>query len=215
MTDAATKTVEALTPETFDFAQAVLDRDYPEIQVPVYLNEKKVQQLIDLLRERQELEIRASKTGGTKAPVDLAKRLGEIEKEHEKLTKELKAEEYIVSLKGIAPEDHDALHEAAKEIFPEEYTESTNPITGATIKTVIDSDERDEYLVATIRQAHLVSVTAPNGAVDADFKGEANIAKVKRTFARLPYIARFKIDEAIKEANIAVDFYRELADEVF
>lgn len=213
MTDAKTLAEEATKPEVFNFAEAVLDRNYPEIEVPVYLDEKKVQSLVELLRERMELEIRAAKSA--KPPVEVANRMSEIQTDIESLTEDLKASEYIVKIKGIAPEDHQKLDELANEKFPPVFEESTNPITGAPTKTEVENEERDNYFVATMRQAHLVSVTAPNGAVDDDFQGEENIAKVQKTFARLPYIARFKIDEAIKEATISVDFYREIANEVF
>lgn len=213
MTDAIELATEATKPETFNFAEAILDRNYPEIKVPVYLDEKRVQVLVDLMRERGPLEEKAARSN--KPPVEVAKRLGEIEELVNTITEELKASEYTVEIKGIAPEDHEDLILKARESFPVEYIEKPNPITGATVKTEVENEQRDDYLAALIRQAHLVSVTAPNGAVDADFKGDENIAKVKKTFARLPWIARYKIDEAIKEATIAVDFYREIADEVF
>lgn len=213
MTDTVSAVTEATKAETFNFAEAVLDRDYPEITVPVYLNEKKVRELVELMREREPLEIKAAKS--QTPPVEIAKRLGQIETRVEEITEELKKEEYLVSLRGIAPEDHNDLIAKANEKFPIDYTEAPNPITGATVKTEVENEDRDDYLVSLVRQAHLVSVTAPNGAVDSDFKGEENVAKVQKTFARLPFIARYKIDEAIREATIQVDFYREIVDEVF
>ncbi len=35
--------VEATQPAVFNFAEAILDRSYPEFEVPIYLDEKKVQ----------------------------------------------------------------------------------------------------------------------------------------------------------------------------
>jgi hypothetical protein len=87
-----------------------------------------------------------------------------------------------------------------------------NPITGQPIKTPIDNEDRDELITMLYRQAHLVSITSPKGEVDEDF---VDIEKVRVMFARLPFVARAKVDQAIQKATIAVDFYRELTDEVF
>lgn len=213
-TDVAAATEAALTPTTFDFALAVQDREYPEITVPVYLNERKAQQLVDVTDRMLELDQRVSRLS-TEAPVELAQRLAALQDEHDALVEELKAEEYIILVRGIAPEDSQTIEDETYEVFPREFNETQHPITGQVVRTEIESEERDELFATRLRQAHIVSVTAPNGAVDTDFKGEANIEKMRLTFSRLPIVARVKLDAAINASKVSVDYYRELADEVF
>lgn len=209
--DAAVEAAKAATtPETFDFAAAVLDRDYPEDDVPVYLDEKKVKRMIDLVYEREEL---MNNIGNTQKPdVKQAKELDKLDKEYDKLVEELKTQKYVVKIKGIGPEEALVKEAEAVEKFPKEFTETTSPLTGAVTKTLVPNEERDDYHSFLLRTAHIVSVTNPAGAVDANF---SDVEKVKAMWTRLPLVARTKIDQAINEATISVDYYRLLADEVF
>jgi hypothetical protein len=200
----------ATTPETFDFAAAVLDRSYPEVDVPVYLDEKKVQRMLAIDKERKELEIRISRTANP--GVDQANQLDALSTEYDELVDALRSKRYLVRIKGISPERTIELEKETFEAFPKEFEETTHPLSGAIVKTEKESEERGELFAVLLRQAHIISVTAPNGAVDTNFD---DIEKVKATWARLPLVARAKIDQAINESTIAVDYYRELVDEVF
>lgn len=203
--------VEANTkPETFDFAAAVLDRSYPEISVPIYLDEKNIKALIDITEQRNELMTRIANTQNP--DVSWAERLAEIDARHDELIASLKAQEYTVNIRGVAPEQQLELEERSYIKHPAEYQESVSPITGVAVRTEIANDDRDAEFATLIRQAHLVSVVSPTGAVDADF---SDIEKVRALFSRLPLLARLKIDTAINEATLTVDYYRELVDEVF
>lgn len=210
MTDPKAAAEAALTPTTFNFAEAVLDRSYPEFSVPVYLNELAVQKMVTTSEARFELETRIARSNNP--GVDLAVKLEELQGNYEQAVDALKADEYTVVVRGISPEASIKLDDLSYEAFPKEFEESTSPITGQVTKNEIPSDDRDEEFVLLLRQAHLVSVTAPNGAVDTDWSDKE---KVRAMFARLPLMARAKIDEAIQGCTIAVDFYRQLADEVF
>ena len=210
MTNVKEITIAQTTPEKFDFAAAVLDRSYPEIEVPVYLDEKSAKQLVDVQKERDELMNRIARS---KDPLPAwAEQLAALDEKHEELVESLKAQEYKVFIRGIAPEESIKLEEQSYEKFPREFEETLNPITGAKVRTELENENRDAEFVTLLRQAHLVSVTSPTGAVDDDF---SNVEKVRSLFARLPLLARIKIDSAINESTVAVDFYRELVDEVF
>lgn len=200
-----------LTPDTFDFAAAVTDRNYPEFDVSIYLDEHKIQQFMDIHDERLILDktIREKKGSATVAQANKHK---EVNDRYEAIYESLKADEYIVKVRGISPEQSIALETKSREAFPVEYTEEKNAITGATVKTEVESDKRDAFYTNLIRQAHLISVTAPTGAVDSDF---SDIAKVQTIIERLPYLARERIDNAINNATITADFYRVLVDPVF
>jgi hypothetical protein len=148
-----------------------------------------------------------------KGSVAQAKELQRLDDEYTAIVEELEPSKYTVKIRGISPERSIALEEDAIEHFPIEYTEEKNAITGATVKTEIESEDRDAYLTNLIRQAHLVSITRNiDGAVDTDF---ADVAKVKTTMQRLPQLARERVDAAIINSTITADFYRALVDPVF
>lgn len=213
MTETAKAAAQAATtPTTFNFAEAVLDRSYPSIDVPVYLNEKAIQRWITAIREQSALELRIKSTKDDARTVEQAKALENIDAEIQELAHELRAERYTVTIRGISPETQQDLEDKSFQEFPREYEDSVHALSGATIKTEKESTQREQYFATLLRQAHLVSVTAPDGATDTDF---ADLEKVRVTWANLPLLARAKVDEAINESTITVDFYREIADEVF
>lgn len=203
--------VAAVTgPTTFNFAEAVSDRSYPEIDVPVYLDERAVRELIDARNKINDLETVIA--GMANPGVDQAKQLLDLQDMYELQVDALKEQRYVVRLRGIAPEKELEIERASEEAFPIEYTENVSPITGGLIRTPVESDARDEHIAMRIRQAYFVSITNPSGAVDTDF---ADLEKVRTIFRRLPLVARAKVDEAIEACTINVDYYRELVDEVF
>lgn len=211
MTDAKAAAEAATTKETFNFVEAVLDRSYPEFKVPVYINEALIQSFIEAKREVAALELSIARSK-TKPGVEVADALGEAQDRVDKINDQLAKEQYTFTIRGIAPEDSIKLEEKAFELQPVTYEDSVHPISGATIKTEVPNKHRDETHATLIRQAHLVSIEAPNGAIDTDF---ADLEKVRVLWARLPALARTKVDEAINESTISVDFYREIVTEVF
>lgn len=210
MTDTKERVAAVTTPETFNFVETVLDRSYPEFTVPVYLDEAAVQKMLTTNGERLELEERIAKM--TNPGPEYAERLEKLQLAYENAVDTLKDKVYKVVVRGIAPEESIKIEALATEKYPIEYNESTSPITGQIIKNELPSDERDAEFATLLRQAHIVSVTNPEGAVDTDW---SDAEKVRVLFTRLPLVARGKIDEAINACTIDVDFYRELVDEVF
>ena len=200
----------AASQEVFDFAAAVQNRSYPEIVVPIYIDERTVQAMLDAERERNELEVQIANSPNP--TVEQADRLTELDEIYSEAVKALREQKYEVRIKGISPEKAVEIEDFVFERFPREYEDETNHLTGVTKKVEIPCDERDAVFTTLLRQAHLVSVTAPNGAIDSDFENEE---KVRLTWARMPFVARTKVDQAIGEVTIAVDYYLNLVDEVF
>lgn len=196
--------------KVFNFAQTVLDRSYPEIDVKIYLDEAKTQRLVDHITQISEMDARIVNSNG-RAPKELGERMAELVAAKDALVEELNESAYTVRIKGISTEKREELLKEAVSKFPIEYEESTSPITGAVTRKEKDSDERDAYFVNLLRHAHLKSITAPDGAVDDDF----TVEDVAATWRRLPLVARSKIDDAINKSTVTVDFYREIVDEVF
>lgn len=218
--------VEATQPDTFDFAAAVDGRSYPSFEVPVYLDEENVQKLLDLDRERARLELRVAKrvtvtesedSETVKSIVPMptdgqAEELQALDEKYTALVEQLRSDRYIVTVTGISPERNIEILDESYEKYPREFEESVHPLTNVPMKTEVENAERDTYYTARLRQEHITSIVAPNGAKDTSF---ADLNKVITTFRRLPALARMKIDQAINESTISVDFYDEIVDEVF
>lgn len=202
---------DAASRTKFSFAQAVLDRAYPSVKVPVYLDEATSKELADLIVERAELEDRVARAGTGPLAAENAAKLEAMQGKIDVVRQRLREEEYVVTVQGISTERVEQLQKQAEEAFPTEYEESVSPITGATTRTEKTNEEKTKYLTTLLRHAHIVSITAPDGAVSDPM----TVEEMAATWARLPLVARAKIDEAINATSVSVDFYRELVDEVF
>ncbi len=200
----------AVDPGTFDFAATVVDRAYPEFNVPLYLDERDISEYLEAKLDIVNLEKRVLQ--GQEQDAERAQALLDADAKLEAVIERLKGKQYVVRVKGISTDLQQKLLKEAYEKFPAEYDEFTNPMSGVVTRTEKENEERDEYFTARLRQEHLVSVTAPNGAKDEAFE---DFGKVKTIFAQLPPMGRYKIDEAINKSSIAVDYYNLLTDEVF
>lgn len=207
----ATPTAEALgaTQTTFSFIDAVSNRGYPEIEVPIYLDESKAAQLINLNNEIYLADQQSSKS--TVKIQSKADKFENLIKERDELVEELRANKYVVTIRGIDSDAYDKIEKASEEAFPIEYIETQSPITGATIKTQVDSLPRTEWMLNHIRHAHIKSIADPSGAVDSGFPVDA----MEVIWAKLPIQAKAHIDEAIEQSQMDVNYYVQLVDEAF
>ena len=204
----------AITREKFSFAAAVNDRAYPEIDVPIYLDEAAAREFVTLQKEREVLDakmIKADALGQGKVASSAATAVAELEEKIDAVRDLLDRSRVVVRVRGVAPSDTDALRTEAFQAFPVEYDEVVSPITGAVTKTEKPNPERDSYYAALIRHAHIVSVTAPDGAEDSGF----SVDELTATWSKLPIVARVKIDDAINDTVVSVDFYRDMVSPVF
>lgn len=204
--------VEAVTKqESFSFLSAVLDRGYPEQDVKIYLDEKKAAKLVELAEEIAVYDQRLAGGGKGKAMDDMLEKLTALTARRDELVEELKGEAFTVHIKGISPERMEQLQKDAKAQFPDEVEEAVSPITGATTRTSHPHPEYERYYSMLLRAEHIQGITSPSGAVDYINDPET----CGKVWANLPLVARAKIDQAINDATLAVDYYRELVDEVF
>jgi hypothetical protein len=204
----------AIKRERFSFADAVQDRGYPEVDVPIYLDEAAAHEYVSLQRERAPLEAKMIAASAQKRETEatrVAEELAKIEERIDAIREELVKSQITVKIKGVAPWRMDALQKDAFEKFPQEYTETVSPITGAKTKEEVPCPERELYFANCVRHAHIVSVTAPDGAVDDNFTVE-DIAGI---WSHLPIVARVKIEDALNDTVVATDYYAELVNPVF
>ena len=213
MTEQDPKTLaeNAAKRETFNFAETVLDRAYPEEQVAIILNERAAQRVIQLRKQIEQFDLEIGAEKNAKVQEALAKQQSELVAEMEQATAELRGQTYTVHVQGVSTEKIEELQQAALEAFPVEYTESVSPITGAVVKTEVPNEKRGRYFTTLVRHAHIRSITAPDGAV----AGNMTVEEMGATWARMPAAARDRIDQAINDCTLATDIYLELVDEVF
>lgn len=211
MTNPAELAQSATQRGTFSFAQAVQDRNYPEVDVPVYLDEKLVQRLVDLNAELAEIDFDSSAMD--RVPVEVADKYNAARDARDEVLDALRASKYTVHVKGISPERTEELENQSYEIVPKDIEETINPITGQIVKIERPSEDRDAVFSSLLRLEHIQWIEDPAGNRDDSIVN--NLEALAATWKRLPLVARVKIDEAITDTTIAVDFYRDLVDEVF
>lgn len=211
MTNPAELAQSATERGTFSFAQAVQDRNYPEIKVPVYLDEQLVQRLIELDAEIAVIDFDSSAMN--QVPVEVADKYNAARDERDEVVEKLRATQYTVLIKGISPERQEILEAKSYELVPKEYEDAINPITGQPLKVERPSTERDAVFSSLLRLEHIQWIEDANGNRDDSIVNDLDA--LAATWKRLPLVARVKVDEAITDSTIAVDFYRDLVDEVF
>lgn len=135
---------ENLDHKTFDLAAVLAGRDYPEIEVPVYFNEKlgfSISVLIDA--------IAVAETVGDK------KQAEKLQKELNALVKSVESERYVVTVTGIPSRVRNNILKSVYEAHPEK-----TDMFGRPEKNM----EREELFVKELWVASIVKITAPDGA---------------------------------------------------
>lgn len=201
----------ATTEQTFDFAQAVMDRAYPEFDVQILLDEDHAAQYIEKRDQIEPLDIAIAKAADPKRKKALIAEQQKIVAEVDELHGEMRKQMYTVHIKGISTERVEEIQNEALEQFPIEHEESVSPITGATNRVEIPSEKRERYFTTLLRHAHVVSITSPSGARSRAL----TVDEFGASWARMPLAARNQIDRAINKASMTVDYYRDVVDEVF
>ena len=116
---------EAKAPGTFSIIDAITDRAYPKIDVPVYLNEQiayEASLLNDKLKDLQKKSLSDS----------VSAEIEKVEGELAKLTDQLEESRYIFTIQGISEgQRQDALDECHEE-YPIEYIDGTGLSIGKT-----------------------------------------------------------------------------------
>lgn len=202
MTDVSDITAAALEEGVFSFADAITDRAYPEFRVPVHLDEAKVQRLLEISDKLENLDDSIT-----------PEKLEELQEEHDGLADQINKDAFHVVVRGIAPDVYDSVRDTAYGVYPAEFEEGEHVVTGMPWKREIPNDERMDYYLNLLRMKHIVYIENAKGQKDDSFLADA--AAFSGVWSKLPRVARVKIDEAIQKSVISVDYYRELADEVF
>ena len=165
MTNPADIAAEMSKPGTFNLIERLQNRNMPEEDVDVYLDERLGFKLVQLEEAYNE-----AKTDDAANAI-----LNKIDAVRE----ELKASRYIFTMRGMSNETYDAIVDEVNEQIPEEFDEVTNPYTQQVVKVAKPNDERVSLYNTLFLAESLVKVTDPDGNVDDDITPE-KVVLIKR-----------------------------------
>lgn len=163
---------EEISPKTFDLSAALAGRTFPEITVPVFLDEA-----LQLDLSRLDKKIATA----TSAEVE------ELEKERESLLAVFREFALLVKVKGAPKHLRKATLDKINEEFP--------PKRDALGRLEANS-AADEALATALWSLHVVQITGPNGSVL--IPSEADIINFRNN---APDAASFAIESAIQELS--------------
>lgn len=193
---------EAKAPGTFSIIDAITDRAYPKIDVPVYLNEQiayEASLLNDKLKDLQKKSLSDS----------VSAEIEKVEGELAKLTDQLEESRYVFTIQGISEgQRQDALDECHEE-YPIEYIDGTGLSIGKRIEK--ENPERDAMFTAKLWAMQVLKIVAPDGAVQDGISYE-EVVQLKRA---LPLAAIGKINEALDKLRISTAMFMLSVDEDF
>lgn len=188
---------EANAPGTFSFVERLRGRNYAKDTVTVYLDEDLGYKL-----EALELEYRNDNTSD--------KRVKELEKEIAATLAQLEPSKYVFHCEGISNKRYGELEDAANEKFPIEYDETVHPFTGEKTKTIINSNERNEWFTSELWAAHVAKIVSGDSE-------DANVTPTVMTEFRdnAPLAALQRVGELINKLRMATDWIEYTEDEDF
>lgn len=202
---------EPLKRKNFNFAEMIRDRTFPEITVPVYLDEALALRLAELAEEEAVIDHKVLLQGEKGMSDAQRDALARIEEERESVLARMEPSKYTAVIRGFSYDDQNTLRNKAFEQFSVEYRETKNELTGTITREEIESEERVDYFNDLLWNKALVRLVAPDGAVADPMSVEET-----RVFRRnVPHATRLYIDKAVDKVQMATDWYKGLADEVF
>lgn len=165
---------EQLDPKTFDLIGVLSGRDYPELEVPVYFNERLGFEIHRVQKKIAEAEVR----GDSKA-------LEALDAELNGLVKQAESEKFVVTLQGIPEKVYRSIIEKVNEDFPNETDilgrEKSNP-------------KGDAAFTRNLWQAYIRTVTSPDGS-----QNHVGEAEVDALIANAPAVTQEAITKGISE----------------
>lgn len=199
---------EAKKPGKFNILDVLKDRAYPETEVTVYLDERAAF-LAAEMNDKVKLALAELESGEENK--ELEEKLEELQGSRDVLIEKLADSAYKFKIVGISEGKRDDILKECELKYPMEYTETKNPITGEVVKQEVPNDDRNELLMNLIWQAHVVSITSPDGEVQDGISLE-DAAEIRRA---LPIASSAQISQAIEKIRTATVMFMLTVDEDF
>jgi hypothetical protein len=193
---------EAKAPGVFSILDAISDRAYPKIDVPVYLDEQTAYDAALLNEKLKDLEKKALSDS-------VSKQIEKIEEKIGLLQEKLEQSKYVFTIQGISEgQRQDALDECHEE-YPIEYIDGTGLSIGKRVEK--ECPERDSMFTSKLWAIQIEKIVAPNGDVQNSISFE-EVVQLKRA---LPLAAIGKINEALDKLRISTAMFMLSVDEDF
>ncbi len=197
MTDPKDIAVEQSKPGNFSLIERLQNRNLPEEDVDVYLDERLGWDLIRL----EEKHADAKKDAEARA----------LEAKIEKVRKQLQESRYVFTLRGMSSERYDEIIDEVTEQYPFDYEENVNPLTGQRTKVEIPNEDRDQLFNTLFLAETIVKVQDPDGNVDESIDAAA-VEFIKRL---APLDAVRRITNLATRMRMAVEWMDVIQDEDF
>lgn len=197
MTDPKDIAVEQSKPGNFSLIERLQNRNLPEEDVDVYLDERLGWDLIRL----EEKHADAKKDAEARA----------LEAKIEKVRKQLQESRYVFTLRGMSSERYDEIIDEVTEQYPFDYEETVNPLTGQRTKVEIPNEDRDQLFNTLFLAETIVKVQDPDGNVDESIDAAA-VEFIKRL---APLDAVRRITNLATRMRMAVEWMDVIQDEDF
>ena len=206
-----TLATEPLKRKNFNFADMIRDRTYPEIKVSVYVDEAKALRLLEISEEEAVLDTKIARRKDAIAGPEQIEQLEALDAERWEIVESMQDTKYVAVVRGFTPERRNEMLAEAFEKYPVEYEETTHPITQTPVTTEIEQPERAKFFQDLLWQQAIVKFVAPDGAV-AD---PMSVEEIHALRVQFPHATRAALDIAVEKVQMASDWYRGIADEVF
>lgn len=166
---------EQLNPKTLDLVGVLTGRDYPELDVPVYFNEKLGFEIYQINKQIREAEARADE-----------KKLKALDKELAEKIKATESERYVVTLVAIPSDVYRAIVAEVNEKHPDEATfpgmpSKPNPLG-------------DALFTRKLWEAYIRTVTGPDGS-----QSHVGPDEIEVLISKAPDLAQASITRGISE----------------
>ena len=204
---------KAMERGTFTLTDMLQDRTFPELDVPLYLDEAGALKMIELTEEIAKLETKlAYLPAGTEETTVATARVKELETELASVRESMNDKKYIATIRGFSNADRKLLVDGVMEEFPIRYeVGEKNAFTGKAERTEVPNPDRDTVFISRLWSKFIVRLTNSTGAV---LEG-ITVEEAAQLRYMLPTTTMEHLDAATQKIQVASDWYEGLTDEVF
>lgn len=189
--------LDASAKGVFSFLDRLEGRNYPKLEVPVYLDEEAALIVMELAAQRAD----------TKDPDEV----NLIDEQMLSYAPRLEASKYILHLEGISTEAYDAVIDEGNEAHPVKYETEINPLTMAKVRTPIEDEDRDHYFRVHLWAKYIRSVEAPDGSIDSNITPEW----VAVFCNKAPIVSLIAVRDAVEKLRMTTDWMDQIQNEDF
>jgi hypothetical protein len=201
----------ARNPKTFSIINVINDRAYPSEEVAIYLDEKSAYLASQVDEKISELDSKITKNTTAEILKSYEQERSVLSEKRKELLNSIAESKYVFTITGIAEGRREEVFEECVKVFPLEYVEEKNALTGESVKTDIENKERDRLFTNKLWLEHITKITAPDSSVQDTLTFD-EIVKIRHG---LPLIASGAITESIEKIRLASAIFMIEVDEDF